>query len=93
VIYALMLAGRWHGNITKQDLQMDSPYNTYKVAGLPPGPIASPGLASIEAALHPADVNYLYFVSKNDGTHMFSASLDEHQKSVARYQGRGRGGR
>ena len=90
VIYALMLAGRWHGNITKQDLQMDSPYNTYKVAGLPPGPIASPGLASIEAALRPAAVNYLYFVSKNDGTHVFAATLAEHQRNVARYQGRGR---
>jgi len=91
VIYALMRAGRWHGNITKQDLQMNSPYNTYKVAGLPPGPIASPGLASLQAAVHPADVNYLYFVSKNDGTHVFAASLEEHQKNVARYQGRGRG--
>lgn len=91
VIYALMLAGRWRGNITRQDLQMDSPYNTYKVAGLPPGPIASPGLASIQAALRPADVNYLYFVSKNDGTHVFAASLEEHQKNVARYQSRGRG--
>jgi UPF0755 protein len=86
VIYALMLANRWDGNITKQDLQIDSPYNTYRYPGLPPGPIASPGRSSIVAALHPADVSYLYFVSRNDGTHVFASTLDEHNRNVAQWQ-------
>jgi UPF0755 protein len=91
VIYALMQAGRWDGNIRKGDLQIDSPYNTYRYAGLPPGPIASPGRPSIEAAIHPADVPYLYFVSKGDGSHVFAATLDEHNRNVAKYQlGRGK---
>ncbi|MEO7193198.1 MAG: endolytic transglycosylase MltG, partial [Vicinamibacterales bacterium] len=72
VIYAMIKAGRWHGNLTRQDLQMDSPYNTYRYPGLPPGPIASPGRASLDAAVHPAAVPYLYFVSRNDGTHVFA---------------------
>ncbi len=83
VIYAL---ADFDGNLRKADLKVKSPYNTYRVYGLPPGPIASPGLASIEAALQPAPVNYLYFVSKNDGTHLFSSTLADHQKAVARYQ-------
>jgi UPF0755 protein len=86
VIYALMRAGRWHGNITKADLQIDSPYNTYRYAGLPPGPIASPGRASLDAAIHPADVPYLYFVSRNDGTHAFATTLAEHSRNVAKWQ-------
>ncbi|MEO8481423.1 MAG: endolytic transglycosylase MltG [Acidobacteriota bacterium] len=86
VIYAIMRAGRWRGNLTKQDLQMDSAYNTYRHAGLPPGPIASPGRASLEAAIHPADVPYLYFVSRNDGTHAFAATLAEHARNVERWQ-------
>jgi UPF0755 protein len=86
VIYAMMRAGRWRGNLAKADLQMDSPYNTYRYAGLPPGPIASPGRASIEAALHPADVPYLYFVSRNDGTHAFAATLAEHARNVNQWQ-------
>jgi UPF0755 protein len=81
-----MQAGRWHGNITKQDLQIDSPYNTYRYAGLPPGPIASPGRASLDAAIHPADVSYLYFVSRNDGTHAFATTLAEHGRNVAKWQ-------
>lgn len=89
VIYALMLRGRWNGNIRRVDLEIDSPYNTYRYPGLPPGPIASPGRASLEAALRPADVPYLYFVSRNDGTHVFSATLAEHNRAVDRYQ-RGR---
>jgi UPF0755 protein len=86
VIYALERAGRYHGNLTRDDLQFDSPYNTYRYAGLPPGPIASPGRASLEAAASPADVPYLYFVSKNDGSHAFATTLDEHNRNVQEYQ-------
>jgi UPF0755 protein len=64
-----------------KDLEIDSPYNTYKYSGLPPGPICNPGKASILAALYPADVNYLYFVAKGDGTHIFSSTLDEHNRA------------
>jgi len=83
VIYAL---NDFDGNLRRVDLEIRSPYNTYRVAGLPPGPIANPGLASLEAALHPASAPYLYFVSKNDGTHYFSSTLAEHQKAVSKYQ-------
>ena len=86
VIYALERAGRYHGNLTREDLQFDSPYNTYRYAGLPPGPIASPGRASLAAAANPADVPYLYFVSKNDGSHAFATTLDEHNRNVQEYQ-------
>lgn len=93
VIYALMLAGRYDGNIRRGDLQIDSPYNTYRYAGLPPGPIAAPGAASLQAAADPADVPYLYFVSRNDGSHVFSTTLDEHNKNVYEYQIRRSGNR
>lgn len=86
LIYALTRAGRYDGNIHKADLQFDSPYNTYRYPGLPPGPIAAPGRAAIEAVLHPADVPYLYFVSRNDGTHAFAESLTVHARNVQRYQ-------
>ena len=86
VIYALVRAGRWNGNLTKSHLQLDSPYNTYRYPGLPPGPIASPGRASLDAAVHPADVPYLYFVSRNDGTHAFAATLAEHNRNVDQWQ-------
>jgi UPF0755 protein len=86
VIYALKLAGQWDGNITRADLRFDSPYNTYRYPGLPPGPIAAPGRASLEAALHPADVDYLYFVSRNDGSHVFSRTLAEHNRAVQEWQ-------
>jgi UPF0755 protein len=86
VVYALQRAGRYDGNIRRDDLQIDSPYNTYRYPGLPPGPIASPGKASIEAALAPADVPYLYFVSRNDGSHVFAETLAEHNANVQEYQ-------
>ena len=78
VIYGM--GDRYNGNIRKSDLKRETPYNTYVIKGLPPGPIANPGKHSIEAALNPADVKYLYFVSKGDGTHHFSNSYREHQR-------------
>jgi UPF0755 protein len=86
VIYALLKAGKYNGNLTREHLQFDSPYNTYRYAGLPPGPIASPGLASLQAAVHPAPVDYIYFVSKNDGTHAFATTLAEHNRNVFTWQ-------
>jgi UPF0755 protein len=86
VIYALKLANRWDGNIRKADLQIDSPYNTYRFPGLPPGPIASPGVASLRAAAAPANTPYLYFVSRNDGSHAFATTVDEHNRNVQKYQ-------
>jgi UPF0755 protein len=86
VIYALRKTGKYDGNIRKGDLEIDSPYNTYRYAGLPPGPIASPGRASLHAVLHPAAVPDLYFVSRNDGSHEFSRTLAEHSRWVNVYQ-------
>lgn len=86
IVYALKQAGRWDGNIRRPDLKMDSPYNTYVHPGLPPGPIASPGLASLAAAASPADVPYLYFVSRNDGSHVFASTLAEHNRNVHQWQ-------
>jgi UPF0755 protein len=86
LIYALQRAGRYDGNIRRDDKDFDSPYNTYKYPGLPPGPIAAPGKASIEAAAHPADVDYLYFVSRNDGSHVFARTLQEHNRNVQEFQ-------
>src|SRR5262245_120716 len=86
VIYALQKAGRYDGNIRRGDLEFDSPYNTYRYPGLPPGPIASPSQASIEAAVRPADVTYLYFVSRNDGSHAFATTLAEHNRNVQKFQ-------
>ncbi len=83
VIYAL---GKRDGRLTRQDLAAPSAYNTYVHKGLPPGPIANPGLAAIKAALHPAASDALYFVSRNDGTHQFSSTLPDHNRAVARYQ-------
>jgi UPF0755 protein len=86
IVYALEKAHRYDGNIRKIDLSMESPYNTYRYPGLPPGPIASPGKASLEAALSPANVSYLYFVSRNDGSHVFASTLAEHDSNVRRFQ-------
>jgi len=89
VIYALEKFG---DRLTRADLETPSPYNTYRHTGLPIGPIANPGRAALEAAVNPTDTPALYFVSRNDGSHQFSASLDEHNAAVQRYQ-RGRAGR
>ena len=86
VVYALQKAGRYDGNIRRADLDFDSPYNTYKYPGLPPGPIAAPGRAAIEASLAPADVPYLYFVSRNDGSHVFAETLTQHNANVYEHQ-------
>lgn len=88
IIYALKQLGRWDGNLRRVDLKLDSPYNTYLYPGLPPGPICSPGLASLQAALEPGDVPYLYFVSRNDGSHVFARSFAEHQRNVNQWQRR-----
>jgi UPF0755 protein len=85
VIYGLP---NYDGNIHKKDLSSPSPYNTYRIAGLPPGPIANPGIHSIRATLYPSSSRALYFVSKNDGTHQFSATLAEHNEAVEKYQKR-----
>jgi UPF0755 protein len=74
------------GNIKKRHLETSTPYNTYKIKGLPPGPIANPGIKAIEAALFPADTDFLYFVSKKDNTHEFSTNIRDHNKAVRKYQ-------
>jgi UPF0755 protein len=80
------------GNLTRAHLQTPHPWNTYVIPGLPPGPIASPGEAAIRAAVDPVKADYLYFVSKNDGTHHFSSTLREHNRMVTQYQRQGRRG-
>jgi UPF0755 protein len=86
IIFALKRAGRWDGNLRRRDLELDSPYNTYRHAGLPPGPICSPGVGSLLAAAAPADVPYIYFVGRNDGSHVFATTLQEHNRNVATWQ-------
>lgn len=87
-IYAAMLEGRWRGKIHRSDLASAHAYNTYQHAGLPPGPIANPGRAALEAALHPEESSYLYFVAKPGSSreHRFSATLAEHERAVAEYR-------
>jgi UPF0755 protein len=84
VIYGM--GETFDGNIRRKDLTADTPWNTYTRDGLPPTPIAMPGLGSLRAAVHPAETTYLYFVSKGDGSHQFTSSLEEHNRAVARYQ-------
>lgn len=86
IIYALKLEGRFDGNLRRADLEHDSPYNTYRYPGIPPGPIASPGEAALDAVLDPAPTDYLYFVSRNDGTHHFSRTYSEHLSAVRKFQ-------
>jgi UPF0755 protein len=83
VIYAELLSGSYGGALHHNDMQFDSAYNTYRHAGLPPGPIANPGRSSLEAVLHPAQTDYYYFVSDGNGHHRFSSTLEEHNKNVA----------
>jgi UPF0755 protein len=78
--------GYWKTQLTADDLELDSPYNTYRVAGLPPTPISAPRLDSIMAVIEPADTNYLYFVAKPDGSHAFAETLEEHQRNIEQYQ-------
>jgi UPF0755 protein len=89
-IYAALLEGRYRGTIYRSDLDNASPYNTYRHAGLPPGPIANPGLAAIKAALAPAATSYLYFVAKPDGSggHQFSENIEAHNRAVDQYRHR-----
>jgi UPF0755 protein len=79
--------GYWKKELTPADLEVASPYNTYRHPGLPPGPIANPGLASLQAVLEPADTDYLYFVARGDGSHAFSRTEEEHVRNVLKYQG------
>jgi UPF0755 protein len=83
VIYAELLQGNYGGALHHDDMRFKSLYNTYIHPGLPPGPIANPGKSSLEAAMHPAETRYLYFVSDGNGHHRFSGTLEEHNKNVA----------
>ena len=86
VIYAALLNNRYRGTIYKSDLQFNSPYNTYKIVGLPPGPICNPGKASLAAAMHPAATDYFYFVSDDQGHHRFAHTMQQHAVNVAAYR-------
>ena len=78
--------GEFEGPLTRADLEVDHPFNTYLIRGLTPGPIANPGRAAIEAVLHPETTKFLYFVADGEGGHAFAATLDDHNRNVARYR-------
>ena len=86
IIYAELLAGTYQGGLHHADMQFRSPYNTYRNAGLPPGPIGNPGRTSLEAAMHPAQSDYYYFVADAAGHHRFAHTIEEHNKNVAAYR-------
>ncbi len=86
IIYAELLAGTYQGTLHHADMQFHSPYNTYRNAGLPPGPIGNPGRSSLEAAMHPAQSDYYYFVADAQGHHRFARTMEEHNKNVAAYR-------
>jgi UPF0755 protein len=86
IIYGELLTGTYQGALHHADMQVDSPYNTYRHAGLPPGPIGNPGRSSLEAALHPASSQFYYFVSNGNGHHRFAKSLEEHNRNVAAFR-------
>ena len=86
VIYAELLAGTYQGSLHHADLAVNSPYNTYRFPGLPPGPIGNPGRSALEAALHPDSTNFLYFVSDDNGHHRFARNLEEHNRNVTAYR-------
>ena len=86
IIYAELLAGTYQGALHHADMQFNSPYNTYRNAGLPPGPIANPGRSALEAAMHPAQSDYYYFVADAQGHHRFAHTIEEHNKNVDAYR-------
>jgi UPF0755 protein len=86
IIYAELLAGTYQGALHHADMQFQSPYNTYHNAGLPPGPIANPGRSALEAAMHPADSDFYYFVADAQGHHRFARTIEEHNKNVLAYR-------
>jgi len=86
VIYAELLTGTYQGSLHHADLAVNSPYNTYRFAGLPPGPIGNPGKSALEAAMHPDSTKFFYFVSDGNGHHRFARNLDEHNRNVAAYR-------
>ena len=86
IIYAELLAGTYQGALHHADMRFDSPYNTYRYAGLPPGPIGNPGRSALEAAMHPAQTDYFYFVADAQGHHRFARTMEEHNKNVIAYR-------